>query len=290
MKTKYRMTMFFILFSLSLSAVPSVFAQTPESFFPHHIGDRWDYVYFNGGFRGPSFLTRDSVGMDGSHNLFYNGLTDPNYRIDTALSIFRDPQRVGLNYLRYKLAADSGQVWENPQSPMLRWAWVARVESASVFGTPTVIKVFRYAPGNPGGQGSLEEDWLASGFGLIYAYREPNEIDYLRGCVIAGDTFGLVTSVKFTFTDIPSDFVLEQNYPNPFNSSTIISFRLPRQGYVSIRVFNVLGELTATIFDGRLEEGKHQIGWNPADVSSGTYFCRMQANGNIRTIKMLLTK
>jgi hypothetical protein len=220
----------------------------------------------------------------------YNNATDPTYRIDSSLSVFWLPQVPNLNYLRYKLAADSGEVWENPDWGHIRWAWVARVESASVFGRPTVIKVFRYAPGNPGGQGSLEEDWLASGFGLIYAYREPNEIDYLRGCVIAGDTFGLVTSVKFTSTDIPSDFVLEQNYPNPFNSSTIISFRLPRQGYVSIRVFNVLGELTATVFDGSLEEGKHRIGWNAGNVSSGTYFCRMQANGNIRTIKMLLTK
>jgi hypothetical protein len=139
-------------------------AQTPQSFFPHHVGERWVYSMI---------LTRDSVGSDGSHNLFYNNNSYPLYRIDTAYNVFWLPQNPVLNSLRYKLPADSCETWTlRPPPNFWLWAWVASVESASVFFQPTVVKIFRYAPGNPCSLGSLEEDQLASQFGLIYTWRD----------------------------------------------------------------------------------------------------------------------
>jgi flagellar hook assembly protein FlgD len=59
---------------------------------------------------------------------------------------------------------------------------------------------------------------------------------------------------------------------------------------VAIRIYNVLGQQVTVIADGNYPAGNHRIRWNAGGLPSGVYFCRMQANGNIRTIKMLLTK
>ncbi len=224
MKAQILKTNILTVSSLILFSV-FVKAQDPESFFPHNIGDRWDYVelhsdntssYYT---NGPIF--RDSIGSDGSHNLFY-GNYKPAYRIDTSLSVFELPQDSFWNYKLYELDADTGEVWENPISSSLRWAWVSSIESTYVFGRPTIAKVFRYGPANPDsfpGYPGLLENWLAKGFGLIYSKSE-SAITYLNGCIVAGDTFGIITSVKNVITETPSTFLLKQNYPNPFNPTT----------------------------------------------------------------------
>jgi hypothetical protein len=281
-------TGFFAIGVIALVGNGVLVAQTSETFFPRHIGDRWDYVYSVGGFIGPLRLTRDSIATDGSHSLFYNRATDPTYRIDTMLSVFRYPQVVGLNYLRYKLAADSGSSWEQPRFKAIRWAWVARVESAFVFGRRTLKKVYRYAPGPPS-LGYLEEDWVAAGFGLIYTYREPNEFSYLRGCVIAGDTFGVVTSLPEE-EDIPANISLKPNYPNPFNSSTTVFVSLPNQSAFSLKIFDLFGRQVEVLAEGNYARGVHRFTWNAIRFASGVYFCQMQGKGHVHTIKMLLTK
>ncbi len=265
-----------VLFALLVSGSASLAQNAdPLSFFPHHVGDRWDYVYSDGGFRGPLVLTRDSLGSDGSHNLMYNDATDPNYRIDATLRVYKYPQEPNYNYLRYRLGADSCDSWENPAWGAIRWAWVARVESSYVFGRRTVVKVYRYGPG-PGPSG-LEEDWLASGFGLIYTYRHPNEISYLRGCVIAGDTFGILTSTPRVERAVAREYVLKQNYPNPFNPSTTVLLSLPERSTLSLRVFDLLGKEVEMLAEGTYDGGVHRFLWNASHLPSGVYFCRMQA-------------
>ncbi len=264
--------------------------QEPLSFFPHNVGDRWEYVDLNTGQVTIKQITRDSVGEDGSHNLFYNNSLQVNHRIDTAYNVFWLPQEPFINYLRYKLGADSCDSWENINFGSIRWAWLAYIESTYVFSQPTISKIFRYGPGNPCDEGALEEDWLASGFGLVYTWREPNDIIYLRGCVINGDTFGIVTSVEPIVNKIPSDFSLKQNYPNPFNPSTTIEFILPQEAEINLSIFDILGRQVAVLYEGLKGVGVYKYKWKAQGISSGIYFCRLSANGNIQTIKMFLTK
>jgi hypothetical protein len=261
-------------------------AQQAESFFPYHVGDRWDYRDLNSGQVTSKRLTRDSIGADGSHSLFYNNAVSPEYRIDTTLNVFSYPRS---NYLRYKLGADSCVSWENLGFGSIRWAWVASVDSIIVFSRRTVGKVFRYAPGNPCSLGSLEEDWLAAGFGLIYMWREPNEITYLQGCIIAGDTFGIITSVP-QMTGPPHEYILNQNFPNPFNPSTTVEFLLPEAADVDLFVDDILGRQVAKITEGNMAAGVHRVVWTAEGLASGVYLGRLQVNGSVRTIKMLLTK
>lgn len=287
--TYYLLALVFLLAAENTNAI----AQSPESFFPHHVGNRWDYVQWRGGTQSffSLVLTRDSIGADGSHYLFYNNSGQPGYRIDTAYNVFRAPAYpIHGYYLRYKLRADSCEVWENPQSGSTRWAWVARVESASVFFQSTVVKTFRYAPGNPCALGSLEEDQLASGFGLIYTWREPNDITYLLGCIIDGDTFGILTTSAPLRSDLPYKHRLRQNYPNPFNPSTTIEFESPEATVVTIRVYDLLGRKVATLLDGKVQPGVHRVVWDASGLSGGVYLCRFQSAGQMHTIKMLLNK
>ena len=84
--------------------------------------------------------------------------------------------------------------------------------------------------------------------------------------------------------------MLLQNYPNPFNPSTAVQFSLPRSGYVTLKVYNTLGEEVATLVAENLAAGKHQVEWNAKDFKSTIYFYRLQMGALVETKKLLLLK
>ncbi|MGA2784852.1 MAG: LamG-like jellyroll fold domain-containing protein [Candidatus Bathyarchaeia archaeon] len=88
----------------------------------------------------------------------------------------------------------------------------------------------------------------------------------------------------------PQKFQLLQSYPNPFNPSTTISYQLPKQSYVNLKVFDVLGREVATLVKGEQTAGYKSVTWNAANVPSGIYFYRLQAGSFIETRKLLLLK
>ncbi len=99
----------------------------------------------------------------------------------------------------------------------------------------------------------------------------------------------LVTSVESERGDL-MNFALQQNYPNPFNPSTVIQFSLPHSEFVSISVFNLLGERVAKLVSDRLVAGTHATEWNATHLPAGVYFCRMQAGEYTDTKKLILLK
>jgi hypothetical protein len=99
-----------------------------------------------------------------------------------------------------------------------------------------------------------------------------------------------VTSVRNNSTALPSGFNLAQNYPNPFNPSTEIQFSIPNTSFVSLKVFNVLGEEIATLVDENKPPGTHWVTWDANGYSSGVYFYRLMSAGKVFTGKMNLLK
>jgi hypothetical protein len=93
-----------------------------------------------------------------------------------------------------------------------------------------------------------------------------------------------------TTSDIPEDYSLSQNYPNPFNPSTDISFSLPIRSFVSLKIFDLIGREVATIISEELSAGNHSRQWNAANMSSGVYFCRLQAGAFAQIKKLVLLK
>lgn len=91
--------------------------------------------------------------------------------------------------------------------------------------------------------------------------------------------------------ELPDQYVLHQNYPNPFNPSTTIRYELPAAAHVTLRVYNVLGQLVETIVDSERVAGAHSVTWDATPgVASGIYFYTLEADGHRTTRSMMLLK
>ncbi|MDO8550665.1 MAG: T9SS type A sorting domain-containing protein [Ignavibacteria bacterium] len=91
--------------------------------------------------------------------------------------------------------------------------------------------------------------------------------------------------------EAPNTFSLNQNYPNPFNPTTNISFNIPESGNVNLKVYNVLGNEVATLFNNELNAGNHNVIFNAIDFSSSVYYYRVEVEGKfIETKQMILLK
>jgi hypothetical protein len=91
--------------------------------------------------------------------------------------------------------------------------------------------------------------------------------------------------------NIPDGFVLEQNYPNPFNPITTIKFALAETQNAELKVFDVLGNEVAIVFNGIADGGKiYEAVFNAENYSSGIYFYRLETKNRVVNKKMLLLK
>jgi hypothetical protein len=96
-------------------------------------------------------------------------------------------------------------------------------------------------------------------------------------------------------TAIPQRFELSQNYPNPFNAETEIRYQIPQDSYVSLRIFNTLGQRVRTLVDADQEFGRYAVIWDGRDdagreLASGLYFCQLKVGVIGKTIKMVFLK
>jgi hypothetical protein len=90
---------------------------------------------------------------------------------------------------------------------------------------------------------------------------------------------------------IPREFSVSQNYPNPFNPSTKITFVVPSDGYVRIRVYNCLGQIIAVPFEGEAKAGRYQtVQIDGTSLSSGVYFYCIEHRGQRIMKRMALVK
>jgi len=89
---------------------------------------------------------------------------------------------------------------------------------------------------------------------------------------------------------VPDEFELKQNYPNPFNPSTTISFSLSAANKVTLKIYNVSGQLVATLVESQLSQGNHSYQWQAENISSGIYFYRLSSSTYSSTKRMLLLK
>ncbi|NWG28081.1 MAG: T9SS type A sorting domain-containing protein [Ignavibacteriaceae bacterium] len=90
--------------------------------------------------------------------------------------------------------------------------------------------------------------------------------------------------------NLPTDFILNQNYPNPFNPTTKLSFVIGHSSFVTLKVYDILGNKVATLLNEVKQPGTYEVDFNAADLSSGTYFYKLQAGSFIETKKMILLR
>jgi hypothetical protein len=111
----------------------------------------------------------------------------------------------------------------------------------------------------------------------------------------SGELSDLATGIEDSKNNTPTDYSLKQNYPNPFNPETIIEFQLPETGIVTIKIYNMLGQLIKTLVDENKTAGSHSVKWNGKDengksAASGIYIYQMKTNGYQISKKMITLK
>jgi hypothetical protein len=89
---------------------------------------------------------------------------------------------------------------------------------------------------------------------------------------------------------VPVGLSLAQNYPNPFNSTTTFRFAVPHAERVTVTITNMLGQEIATLFDGEISSGTHELRWTATDVPSGMYLCMLRGKDRAVTKTLVLIK
>ena len=89
---------------------------------------------------------------------------------------------------------------------------------------------------------------------------------------------------------LPVTYKLEQNFPNPFNPSTTINFAVPESGHFTLKVYNLLGQEVATLINGEITSGTHQVTFDANNLASGLYVYKLSGNSVNLTKKMMLLK
>ena len=86
----------------------------------------------------------------------------------------------------------------------------------------------------------------------------------------------------------PNTFVLNQNFPNPFNPGTKISFTIPEKSFITLKIYDVLGDEVAKLINEERNAGSYEFDFNAKNMASGIYFYELKAGSFIQTKKMLL--
>ncbi len=115
---------------------------------------------------------------------------------------------------------------------------------------------------------------------------------YLDGIRIATTWESAITTGVDNKSDAeqPTSFALGQNYPNPFNPSTNFTYQIGNAGFVSMKIYNVLGQEVSTLVNEYKRAGSYQTAWNASRFDSGIYFCKMQSGTFSDTKKIIFMK
>jgi len=99
-----------------------------------------------------------------------------------------------------------------------------------------------------------------------------------------------VISIHNISIETPSSYLLGQNYPNPFNPSTNIRYQIANAGYVTLKVFDILGKEIAVLVNKNQKPGTYEVTFDGESYPSGIYFYRLEAGDFSETRKMILVK
>ena len=103
-------------------------------------------------------------------------------------------------------------------------------------------------------------------------------------------TNGISTGISQNTQNSPTGFQLKQNYPNPFNPSTTITYTLPTNEPVELKLYDVLGREVETLVDQPQAAGEHSVTLNANSLASGVYFYLLQSDGRVLAKKLMVIK
>ena len=103
-------------------------------------------------------------------------------------------------------------------------------------------------------------------------------------------TADTLASIEMLSNQFPSKYNLSQNYPNPFNPTTSIEFSIPKTEFVTLKIYNVLGQEVEKLVSKRVTPGSYKYIWDAGHLASGIYYFKLEAGGFIQSKKLILMK
>lgn len=155
---------------------------------------------------------------------------------------------------------------------------IKKIERDTSYITNTVTTATSYIWYKQGGQVPLLRLTYSGALNLYFVY----------GSKSNNTTTGI--NERQNDRNVPTKFSLSQNFPNPFNPSTVINWKLTVGGFVTLKVYDVLGKEIVTLVNNELEAGSYSVNFDASHLSSGVYFYTLKVGSFIQTNKMLLMK
>ena len=184
---------------------------------------------------------------------------------------------------------DGGIAWKAQSSPAGSLNAIKLLNASEGWVVADSGKIFKTVDG--GGH------WLSQNTRVRSSLTSVDFVDGLHGVAVGADGVILVTKnggveavIGRPIASVPGRVELQQNYPNPFNPSTMISYSLPGNNHVILKIYDVLGREVKTLVDEKQNSGSHNVIFQAADLPSGVYFYRLQAGMYSETKKLLLLK
>lgn len=116
----------------------------------------------------------------------------------------------------------------------------------------------------------------------IYKYRL-KQIDF-------DGTYKYSNEIEIVINNTPTEFALYQNYPNPFNPATVIIYQIPKDGLVTLKVYDILGKEVATLLNENKSVGRYSINFDGSNLASGVYIYQIRSGEFVSSKKMMLIK
>jgi hypothetical protein len=307
------------IWMFSIIFITQVYSQSNADYFPWKTGDMWEYTlhYLPDIDTLQTIVIYDSTDESGNIYTTYfsrgiNPIEPPSallqdtitYKIDTSLYVyhryfdFNNGEWINV----YRLNGVVGNKWVMWDYNLVggygcEMAKIDSVNDINLFGQITKLMYMSYFWEYFDGTDTIKlyryYDQLAKGFGFYFRGGvELNAQIYLHGAVIHGLLYGdtTVVSLDNIIKGLPSHFELGQNYPNPFNPSTKIRYEIPERSFVTLNIYDILGNEIATLVKEEKLAGEYEIEFNAANLPSGIYFYTLSAGNYFSTKKMILLK
>jgi hypothetical protein len=170
-----------------------------------------------------------------------------------------------------------------PMDRAAKWGWISGGTAQSAAGPADIFFIISSGPYDlePG-------ETVRAGFGLIGGADLPGLQEHADEALARWEEILALVAVDDEVNPAPQTFSLEQNFPNPFNPTTSIVYHLADESFVTVRVYDILGQEVATLVEGTGTRGTHRVLFDASGIPSGVYFYRLQAGAYSETRKLML--
>jgi hypothetical protein len=256
---------------------------TTEVVYPLHIGNRWNWGF-------ERRITGDTL--------------MPNGRVYARLY---DPIGVQAPYQRYEAGrVYAWQFWGRTDQLIFDFTRLPGDTIATIYRSTDTMDIILSWQGEASLFGMTRRHWgflfnvrriideelyqvVADSIGVTHEEGARFSRDLL-GALINGRQYGTITDVTQSHEPLANEFTLYQNYPNPFNPSTHIPYSVRGSGFVSLKVFDVLGREVATLVNEAKPPGEYGVVFDGTNLPSGVYFYRLTAGGFTETRRMIVIR